>query len=84
MLLTLSRQKQQYFRDNPKLGDGNIPADFFGRSPTDFRDNPNLGDGKIAVCRFFTLIFDFRDSPKLGDGNFLIFKVFHRQTFIQR
>ena len=33
------------FRDNPKLGDGNILAGKQTRIHRDFRDNPKLGDG---------------------------------------
>ena len=59
------------FRDNPKLGDGNLmtPRDSVG-GQTNFRDNPKLGDGNPS-SKYSTspALFNFRDNPKLGDGN---------------
>ena len=43
---SFSGSKPENFRDNPKLGDGNIavlPSSAI--TLTDFRDNPKLGDG---------------------------------------
>ena len=38
-----------YFRDNPKLGDGNFYIIFcFTFHAVNFRDNPKLGDGNIG------------------------------------
>ena len=40
-----------YFRDNPKLGDGNFIRKYNLCSSVamDFRDNPKLGDGNLII-----------------------------------
>ena len=61
-----------YFRDNPKLGDGNLNfKDRQSYHVCDFRDNPKLGDGNQHFEIFNVIRIDdnFRDNPKLGDGN---------------
>ena len=45
------------FRDNPKLGDGNLIFVYYKPEKTNnFRDNPKLGDGNLTalfVCQVF-------------------------------
>ena len=60
----------EYFRDNPKLGDGNYNMEIkYKAEDLYLRDNPKLGDGKDSIYFSNTKITsDFRDNPKLGDG----------------
>ena len=58
-----------YFRDNPKLGDGNCAVyEALGLMNSYFRDNPKLGDGTLSTANLSLFILYFRDNPKLGDG----------------
>ena len=45
MLIVINITLISYFRDNPKLGDGNFNEGQLIPYFVDFRDNPKLGDG---------------------------------------
>ena len=67
--MTKISQSSIDFRDNPKLGDGNIAMLCKAVDCFDFRDNPKLGDGNPTTEHSIHVSYHFRDNPKLGDGN---------------